>query len=531
MPQDNLSKLLKSFIRFNDRADRISSNQLVDTFVSAGPISDVLDHSNNQIIYGRRGTGKTHALKFITRKKHSEGDVCVYIDCRNLGSEQSIYENISLPVTERSTRLIVDVFIELHTQLLDCFSDPSAEWDLSIMAPLLDDLYDVISDVRVCGEYTVESTSQSQAGNTSGFGGSAQISANPSLTLSAKDSEETNFSQKNVATQKGVQRSWVEFGRTGRCLRDLCARLEGRQIWLLIDEWSAIPREIQPYLADMIRRTILIIPNISVKIAAIEHRSNFKFDLTGGQYIGFEIGADLPSNLNLDDYLVFENNEESAEAFFKAMICKHVSAAAKEIGIDIAHDQEEIIRTAFTQSNVFSEFVQASEGVPRDAMHILSLCAQRSSGQPINKPTLRDAAYSFFHTEKYGAIESNESSRAMLDWVRDEVIQNRKTRAFLVPVSVKDGILNRLFDQRALHIRNKSMSSAHRTGERFVVYKIDYGCYVDLINTKNMPTGLLFPDDGTLSVSFDIPDDDARSYRRAILDVEDFYREHPEWRQ
>ncbi len=71
------------------------------------------------------------------------------------------------------------------------------------------------------------------------------------------------------------------------------------------------------------------------------------------------------------------------------------------------------------------------------------------------------------------------------------------------------------------------MSAAHRPGERFVVYKLDYGCYIDLVNTDKFPDSLLFDGDSGSSANdnamFLVPDDDARSYRRAILDLAEFY--------
>jgi hypothetical protein len=67
------------------------------------------------------------------------------------------------------------------------------------------------------------------------------------------------------------------------------------------------------------------------------------------------------------------------------------------------------------------------------------------------------------------------------------------------------------------------MSSAHRAGERFIVYKLDYGCYADLVNTNKSTTGMLLEDVDEVYAEFDVPDDDARSYRRAVLDLSVFY--------
>ena len=71
-------------------------------------------------------------------------------------------------------------------------------------------------------------------------------------------------------------------------------------------------------------------------------------------------------------------------------------------------------------------------------------------------------------------------------------------------------------------------SAAHRPGERLIVYKLDYGLYVDLVNTDKFPSGLLLEESLGGDVDFDVPLDDARSYRRAILDLDRFYASHPE---
>lgn len=61
-----------------------------------------------------------------------------------------------------------------------------------------------------------------------------------------------------------------------------------------------------------------------------------------------------------------------------------------------------------------------------------------------------------------------------------------------------------------------------QTVKRYDVYKIDYGCYVDLISTSRAPVGLLAgTDDGAF---VDVPPDDYRSIRRAILRPEDIAR-------
>lgn len=323
--------------------------------------------------------------------------------------------------------------------------------------------------------------------------------------------------------RQGVERSAIDFNFISQCIKSIAEFVAPKRIWLLIDEWSTVPQDIQPFLADLIRRSMFSIPNITVKIAAIEHRSIFKLDDDKGGYVGFELGADISPAINLDDYLVFDNNADRAEHFFRHLILNHLLVISKEAEIKLTQRDERILNYAFTQANVFMEFVKSTEGVPRDAMHILANAAQRANDFPISMPVLRQAAYTFFQTDKASAIQSNPENRKLLDWIRDEVIGNRKSKAFMLPVGTEDKIIDRLFDRRALHILSRSMSSAHRPGDRFIVYKIDYGCYVDLINTDKYPEGMLLGDNPMLFVDFEVPQDDGRSYRRAILDLDRFY--------
>lgn len=88
----------RCFMRFSDRAERVDAQQIAETFVSVGPLLDTLESANNQIIYGRRGTGKTHALRYFMSRQNVQGDVAIYIDCQNIGSNQSIYDDKSVRI-------------------------------------------------------------------------------------------------------------------------------------------------------------------------------------------------------------------------------------------------------------------------------------------------------------------------------------------------------------------------------------------------------------------------------------------------
>ncbi len=196
----------------------------------------------------------------------------------------------------------------------------------------------------------------------------------------------------------------------------------GRTIWLLLDEWSSVSPDLQPYLADLIRRALFPVPDIAVKIAAIEKRSRFKINLENGDYVGIELGGDASADLNMDDYMVFDNDEDKAVAFFAALIYKHASLLAEREAVDVGNSPAELVSKAFTQENVFREFVRAAEGIPRDAFNILSLAAQRDFGASFRWTISVGQLVCGTSGTKETAVAANQEALEMLHWVVDDVI-------------------------------------------------------------------------------------------------------------
>lgn len=515
MPSD----VNRCMMRFRDRAERIERKQIIDTFVEVGPLFNLLESPNNQLVYGRRGVGKTHALLYLADRRVAEGDHVIYVDCRNLGSNISVYADPNLARSERATRMLVDVCTRIHEGLLENVTDPGKDFDYSRSVPVLDELIEALNSFKIIGTTETNEATKfgASADNTAAFGmNGTKPTAQFDQRLSA--SEELHSHEKN----EGSRIEWIDFGNLAKVFQDLYSALDKKRIWILVDEWSAIPLDLQPFLADLLRRTIFPCAGYTVKIGAIEHRSKFINRATNTDYIGLELGSDITPAIDLDDYLVFDRNSEKALEFFKGLMAKHLKSVAEELAVEVPQDTEELVAAAVTQENVFREFVIATEGVPRDALHILQRAATKADNDLISLPTLKEAVLAYYQTDKYNSINENPRLRELLEWIRDRVKGDRRTRAFLIPVGEEDELIDELFDRRALHILNRSMSAAHRPGDRFIVYKLDYGCYIDLRATDKFPEGLLFANDNENIELANVPEDDARSYRRAILDLEEF---------
>ena len=106
---ETIISIQRAFINFVLRAETYSDEMLVDSFVDSAPLLNLLSNINSQVVYGRRGTGKTHALKYLSDAIRTRGEVPIYLDLRSVGSNTSIYNDVARSLSERATQLINDV--------------------------------------------------------------------------------------------------------------------------------------------------------------------------------------------------------------------------------------------------------------------------------------------------------------------------------------------------------------------------------------------------------------------------------------
>jgi hypothetical protein len=505
------------------RAERLDPRQQAETFVSLGGVEKALLNPDNRIIFGRRGTGKTHLLSFVADAARKRGETAIFLDLRTMGSGSYLYSDPTVSLSEAASRVLRDFVAAIHSLLLEEVTAPSARHNLSRLSPKLDALSNAVREIIVRETVELKNTEAGAARTTVGGEGSAKVSL-VELQGEAKGKIERERSKDTSVSkvEHGHVRLSVNMGGVHTALADI-SQVVGHRIWLLIDEWSTLPELLQPFLADIIKRSLFPHRMYSVHIAAIEHRSNFRSD---DGIIGLELGSDLSADINLDDYLVFDNDPERSIAFFKEMLFRHLSTASE--GNSPVPDASEFIRSAFTQENSFRELVRACEGVPRDAINIIQIAAIKAGGSTISIPNVRDAAKDWYQRDKAAYLNSSSEAQELLTWIIQKVIGERKARAFLLQTNVRNAILERLFDERLLHIAKRSYSAKADPGTRYRVWKIDYGCYVDLINTAASPTSFLPQESyNWATAELVVPEDDFRAIRRAVLNLAEFQSTQP----
>jgi hypothetical protein len=494
--------------RMKPRADREPDpKRLTATFVDPG-ISEQLDNPNNQIVFGRRGTGKTHVLRVLDDLLASQpGNLVIYLDLRTLGSS-SVFEDVERPMYLRATSLIKDVFEPLHAALLDRATRPTAA-DVDF-APL-DSLAAAITRSVLIKETRQAENVRDDSATESATAG--MTGAPPFFSLAGASA--TTAKETSRVMNEGTPIDHILFGQIATALADSLRATAVEHLYLLIDEWTAIPDDLQPYLAEFLKRSLFVIPQVTVKIAALEYRSAFSLPTGRNNLIGFELGADISSSLELDDYFVYDRNAGKTEEVFAEVLFRHLYAeiesrgslnrgrqmkagdltpdgADASAGLDYLEKEFALTSAAplvdlmFVSKRPYRELVRAGEGVVRDFIGIFAIAftdSVRRGLRAIDVSSVRESARTWFGTDKESNLDADH--RLALSAISGEVIAKGRRRTFMFDRrNEPNETLRSLVDFRVLHLIQRNVLDPKSPMRRYNIYTLDYGLYVDLLDTK-----------------------------------------------
>jgi hypothetical protein len=493
-------------LRVDKRAEKMDESLLEGTFVPIPQIDSMLSTAEHHVLYGRRGTGKTHTLRRLEQQRRLKGGAALYIDLRYIGSESGLYSDQALPLATRATTLLIDVVTTIHESLLDLtLSDERFTDKLSDLSPALDLLVNAASNVRVQGDVERETTQTSE--RSDGEKGGFTISATPSsLGLGASRSRER--SERTGATQRRVERGeekfHIVFESLAAAFAKVASALGHQGLWVMLDEWSSLPAELQPYLADMLRRSVFV-PGVTVKIGAIERRSCFMTPRPGtnGDYIGIELGAEA-FVIDIDEYLTFAHGAFYAQTFFAQLLLRHAGRAlTASDGRPLFESGMDFAQVAFA-ADAFTRYIESIEGLPRDALEIAQKCASLAMERQISFSHVNSACTNYFLLSKERRL-SEPAAKALRDIVRRCVEAESRLIALRRPAQSQNEIVAELYDQRLIHRRGQGVSLPDRpTNETYDIFLIELGCFVELLNQGRLrlidhgvrDPGIVFVSDG-----------------------------------
>lgn len=518
MIQDKL--LMKSVSGILQRSERQQDyKKVLNTFVDVG-ILPQLDNLNNQIVYGRRGTGKTHIFRVLqARLMEDTKNTVVYIDARTLGST-SQFSDPEVAMKQRCISLFRDILGEIYSALLEFIvNKPSETAEAALQS--LDELSRVATEpVKQYAEelITTRNADKSTDGGTLGI---TLSKGSPSLTATGKI--DITSENERTTSYRVAHDDKVIFPELHAILSNTVNKAQ-TTLYILFDEWSSIPFDVQPYLAEFLKRGFLSEPNVVIKIAALEYRSNFGVR-NDTDILGFELGSDISTALDIDDYYVYDRSPESVTRNFADMLFKHLRSELPDNFLEEQYkvrNGQDLASRMFTSKLIFEELVRASEGVARDLINIFSTAffdAQRRTRTSIDQKAILESARQWFEKDKSQNLD--DVLQKVLRRIVDNVIGTRRARSFLLPRELeRHPVIQKLFDSRVIHLMHRGYADKDNPGVRYNIYTLDYGTYVDLMNTSKQPQ-IEFIEFIEGDKDLVVPFNDKRSIRRIIL-TEDY---------
>jgi len=472
----------------NIRAERSSVKNLLNIYADKSILTR-LDNNNNQIIYGRRGTGKTHllfAFQDLVFQKNNQDTAerfPIYIDLRKYLPLFTSSNSLNIESSVLIFQALINDLIEIITNNLKyIFGINEYGVQNTFEISRIQKLTKILQSLNIefnGRDFKRLGSVEFNREEIRNISGSLKLSQNPELQLDGKREQKNVFSEVNVL--------YLSFNEISKLLEDLSYEINDTKIVFLLDEWSEIPIDLQPYLSELIKR-VFISSNYTFKIAAIPYRSRFREIIHDDVKIGLEEGGDI-FPITLDNRYIYEIDKVGTKNFYNELLINHLKEIDTSIFTDV--DSNRFINYFFA-NQALAEILVASAGIPRDFMNlfILSYNNRVNNTQRIILKNIRNSTTEWYTSDKKEEIDKDKITRHLFEELVHQIILEKKKTHFLLPQKYSENkSIKKLIDLRVLHLRQKGISHRHIANKTYDVYSIDYGSYTSLdINKTTLNT-------------------------------------------
>ena len=263
-------------------------------------------------------------------------------------------------------------------------------------------------------------------------------------------------------------------------------------LYVLIDEWMQLDKTlnlgIQPYFAELLKRTFFNDKRFSVKIATVWHRTNLydRLDLESSK--GLELGEDIVLGVDLD--VAFLTHEKEILEFFKSMLFTRLSykiTELRDLELNGQVDDRFIIELFENEQN-FRALIAASHGIPRDFWQIFHKCSMKIKHDFKNccicREIIGDVAREKYLVEKRKTLEKDSAPQLL--WNRINEYMNRTSHSFFLVENMEaknSKALRKLVDEKLCHPIPSALVP-RLVRDKYKLFQIDYGNCVDSIKYR-----------------------------------------------
>jgi hypothetical protein len=263
-----------------------------------------------------------------------------------------------------------------------------------------------------------------------------------------------------------------------------------QRLTIVVDEWQTLDptgsTAIQPRFAELLKRTFFGAKQLSIKIATNRYQTLFSNRAESTRHCGLELGAELFEATNLDFAIL---DEAELAKFYMRLIFKRLRFVEPKLAQFEEPESEDprdgFVLSIFKDSRAFLEMVRGAQGIPRDFLVLFNEVAQRYGYRvtPLWEAgviceTIRELAVA-------GKIHNALTSQSEADHLLNKAIRATCTssgsRMVLVPKDGKERVaaaLDELVEKRFLHDVPRERLPAPLV-DRYDAYIIDYGTWLE----------------------------------------------------
>ncbi len=485
-----------------------------------------LDSPDWQIVFGRRGAGKTMLLatyaQYITINDKSKY-ASIEINATDFTSDVRTDSPKKPKDIDVAQIYFADFMRYISDHLFKVFSEANKDskfWRFSQTSQKRHLIESLVIRIK---ESTVEQN-PSQIGqnrkiktkrkgiiehkNKSGIDLNASLGADLSGDLSAGADAKLSYGHgdSRITTDTleedlGISNFKFDYYRTRKLLEELLEVLGLEKLYIFIDEWSEIDptasTNIQPYFAALLKRVFWKNHRFIIKIGAIRNQTRLLKSTRGSGSIGLELSADL-FELSLDS--VYAGDEVSRAEFFENLIFRHLSYCNPDIkgfqrqeevtlyGTIKGEPIDTFITYIFKTRDVFKTLVIGAGALPRDFIEMFDAIAEsrRFSVQPPwSLPDIKKAVKNHYINNKHATLDSDGDIQDYCDKITLKVIENGSRLILVNRRAEKKVLINfaQLYHKRLIH----DVSSADippLLRNKFHFYYSDLGLFYDASREK-----------------------------------------------
>lgn len=437
---------LKSLIR---DSFRVRENQ-DPVYVDIGGNLSRFSSQQHQVLFGRRGSGKSCLLVHFLRTSDDNPDAnVIYI---------GIDEIKRLGFPDILVRLLLSIFEAL----------PGARrrfWNVRKSR-----LHQTIAELRTLLDEP-ESAETKRKDSTDNDVSMHAKAGKMGVQAGSKRGQEVTQAYTSKKLDQ-LERHLQDFKTV---LRDAFT-FKGAKIFVLIDDFYLVNREIQPNVLDYVHR-LLRGTNYYLKLATIRHRTSLrKHD---GQTIGIELFQDI-EEISLDK--TFENFE-ATNNYLHAMLQSMAERTCPGLVTD-----------SLFNVDGHRALTLASGGVPRDFLNIfvdsVDVSIQAGKLERLTPTYIYKASAALSYKNKLTNIKEDAGFDSMaleklFTDLLDFCLREKKKTAFLVKrddaqnFPVEHELLQQLMDFKLIHVIDSNTSAASGRSGRYLAYTLDFSLFME----------------------------------------------------